>query len=87
MRDYTPNTWTSRVTITELDPKLCHFLPPPACILSISIPLSPFFRHKDKKHVVSHVEGVSKLSFQCGSRGCIKMRTGGKAVQLCVTAV
>ena len=33
------------------------------------------------------VEGVSKLSFQCGSRGCIKMRTGGKAVQLCVTAV
>ena len=28
MRDFTPNTWTSRVTITELDPKLCHFLPP-----------------------------------------------------------
>lgn len=51
--------------------KLCHFFTSTNCILSISIPLSPFFRHKDKKHVVSHVEGVSKLdSITCRNVAC-----------------
>ena len=35
------------------------------------------------------VEGVSKLSFQCGSRGCIKIMKDAKkgcgAAQLCLT--